>query len=66
MSPHENRTNRTEPAKKENQATCDDLDLARSVERLGEQIGRQFSDIASEPLPEIMIELLEKLNRAAE
>ncbi len=66
MSPHENRTHRTEPAKIENQATCEGLDLARSVERLGEQLGQQFSDIASEPLPENMLELLEKLNRAAE
>ncbi len=45
---------------------CAGLDLERSVTSLGEQLKRQFSDIASEPLPEIMIELLEKLNRAAE
>ncbi len=66
MSPHEKRAMWTEAAMRGLYVQCAGLDLERSVTSLGEQLKRQFSDIASEPLPEIMIELLEKLNRAAE
>lgn len=66
MSPHENRTNWTEPAMKGHQAKREGLDQERTVMRLGEQLRRQFSDVASEPLPEDMLALLAKLNRVAE
>lgn len=66
MSPHENRTNWTEPAMKGHQAKREGLDLERTVMRLGEQLRRQFSDVASEPLPEDMLALLAKLNQVAE
>jgi hypothetical protein len=48
------------------QVQGDGLDLERSVKSLGEQLRRQFSDIASEPLPEVMLVLLEKLSGVAE
>lgn len=40
----------------------DGLDHERSIASLGEQLKRQFSDIASEPLPEAMLALLEALS----
>ncbi|MGJ0395134.1 MAG: NepR family anti-sigma factor [Methylocystis sp.] len=66
MSPHENRTNWTELAMKGLQAKREVLDLERTVMWLGEQLRRQFSDVASEPLPEEMLALLAKLNQVAE
>jgi hypothetical protein len=66
MSPHETCTNRTELAMRRNQAQREELDLERTIMRLGEQLRRQFSDVASEPLPENMLALLEKLNLVAE
>ncbi len=42
------------------------LDLEGSVARIGEQLRRQFSDVASEPLPENMLALLEALTQTAE
>jgi hypothetical protein len=56
----------TEAAMRGLQVQGDGLDLERSAKSLGEQLRRQFSDIASEPLPEAMLALLEKLNRVAE
>ncbi|WP_425338972.1 NepR family anti-sigma factor [Methylocystis rosea] len=41
----------------------DAVDAEPSVKRLGEQLRRQFSDIASEPLPDDMLALLEELNQ---
>lgn len=66
MSPHENCTNRTELAMRASQAQREELDLERTIMRVGEQLRRQFSDVASEPLPENMLALLEKLNLVAE
>jgi hypothetical protein len=51
---------------KGHQAKREGLDLERTVMRLGEQLRRQFSDVASEPLPEEMLALLAKLNQVAE
>lgn len=65
MSPHENRTNWTELAMSRHQAKREGLDLERTVMRLGEQLRRQFSDVAAEPLPEDMLVLLAKLNQTA-
>jgi len=42
------------------------LDLDGSVQRLGEQLRRQFSDVPLEPLPEDMLALLQELNRLSE
>lgn len=66
MSPHERLTNWTELAMRRHQANCEALDLERTVMRLGEQLRRQFSDVASEPLPEDMLALLRKLNKATQ
>jgi Anti-sigma factor NepR len=66
MSPHENCTNRTELAMRGSQAQREELDLERTIMRVGEQLRRQFSDVASEPLPEDMLALLAKLNLVAE
>jgi hypothetical protein len=43
--------------------TRDAVDVEPSVKRLGEQLRRQFSDIASEPLPDDMLTLLEELSQ---
>lgn len=66
MSPHENRANWTELAMKGNQAKRKALDLERIVTRLGEQLRWHFSEVASEPLPEDMLALLEMLDQGAE
>lgn len=66
MSPHEKRVNWIERAMRGNQTQREGFDMERTVVRLGEQLRQQFSDVASEPLPENMLALLEKLNRAAE
>lgn len=49
-----------------NRLQCERLDLEGSVQRLGEELRRQLSDIASEQLPEDMLALLEELKQAAE
>lgn len=65
MSPQENRTNWVESAMKKNQGTCEGFDPERAAQRLSEHLKRQFSGIASEPLPADMLALLEKLNHVA-
>ena len=45
-----------------NQPKCDARDLEASVRALGEQLRRQFFDVASEPLPEDMRALLDALH----
>ena len=48
-----------------NRYTRDAVDVGPSVSRLGEQLRRQFSDIASEPLPDDMLALLEELSEVS-
>ena len=48
-----------------NRYTRDAVDVEPSVRRLGEQLRRQFSDIASEPLPDDMLTLLEELSQVS-
>lgn len=62
MSPYEKRAMWPEAAMRGLHMQRDGLDLERSVASLGEQLKRQFSDIASEPLPEAMLALLEALS----
>lgn len=66
MSPHEKPTIWAEAAMRGNRLQCERLDLEGSVQRLGEELRRQLSDIASEQLPEDMLALLEELKQAAE
>ncbi len=66
MSPHEKPTIWTEAAMRGKQLQRERLDLEGSVARIGEQLRRQFSDVASEPLPENMLALLEALTQTAE
>ena len=63
MPPHENRARLTETTMRRNRYTRDAVDVEPSVKRLGEQLRRQFSDIASEPLPDDMLALLEELSQ---
>ncbi|MBI1981498.1 MAG: hypothetical protein HYS63_08100 [Methylocystis sp.] len=49
-----------------NRLQCERLDLEGSVQWLGEQLRRQFSDVVSESPPEDMLALLEELKQAAE
>jgi hypothetical protein len=65
MPPHENRARLTETTMRGNRYTRDAVDLEPSVRRLGEQLRRQFSDIASEPLPDDMLALLEELSQVS-
>jgi hypothetical protein len=64
MSPHENCAIRNELAPNGNRVRREELDLERTIMRLGDQLRRQFCDVASEPLPDDMLGLLEKLNTA--
>ncbi|MFO1102894.1 MAG: NepR family anti-sigma factor [Methylocystis sp.] len=64
MSPHENCAIRNQPATRGNRVQREGLDLERTTMRLGDQLRRQFSDVASEPLPADMLALLEQLNTA--
>jgi hypothetical protein len=43
----------------------DAVDVEPCVKRLGEQLRRQFSDIASDPLPDDMLALLEELSQVS-
>lgn len=63
MPPHENRARLTETTMRGNRYLRDAVDVEPSVKRLGEQLRRQFSDIASEPLPDDMLALLEELDQ---
>ncbi len=65
MPPHENRARLTETTMRRNRYTRDAVDLEPSVKRLGGQLRRQFSDIASEPLPDDMLVLLEELSQVS-
>ena len=65
MPPHENRARLTVTTMRGNRYTRDAVDLEPSVRRLGEQLRRQFSDIASEPLPDDMLALLEELSEVS-
>lgn len=66
MSPHEKPSIWTEAAMRGNRLQCERLDLEGSVQWLGEQLRRQFSDVVSESPPEDMLALLEELKQAAE
>jgi hypothetical protein len=65
MPPHENRARLTETTMRGNRYARDAVDLEPSVSRLGEQLRRQFSDIALEPLPDDMLALLEELSQVS-
>jgi len=63
MPPHEQPAKLTETTMRGNRYLRDAVDVEPSVKRLGEQLRRQFSDIASEPLPDDMLALLEELDQ---
>lgn len=66
MSPHAQTTIWTEAAMSGNRLQREGLDLGGSVQRLGEQLRRQFSDVPLEPLPEDMLALLQALKQMSE
>jgi hypothetical protein len=63
MPPHEQRARLAETTMRGSRYIRDAVEVEPSVRRLGEQLRRQFSDIASEPLPDDMLALLEELNQ---
>lgn len=65
MPPHENRARLTETTMRRNRYIREAVDVEPCVKRLGEQLSRQFSDIASEPLPADMLALLEELSEVS-
>lgn len=63
MPPHEKRARLIEM--RGSRYTRDTVGLEPNVKGLCEQLRRQFSDIASEPLPDDMLALLEELSQVS-
>ena len=63
MPPHDKRARLVETTMRGNLYARDAVGAEPSVGRIGEQLRRQFSDIALEPLPDDMLALLEELSQ---